>query len=261
MALVDGRPIRAADVARQAAAAQVSPREALDQLVEAELLWGEARRRGLERSAEVRDVVAAALARRFLALTFEREVTPETAVTDDDLRKAYQRNAGELDRPEMRQVVHVLVPFDNAAEPEPARKQVLRARAEEVARRAATVRSGAEMMALAPALSDGDITLKAEQIATGPVGYTVAQFARPVFELPHEGAVSGVVETRFGFHVIYLERIVPPRHIPLEQVAPELRAGLWPELRKREFARFIDGLAAGHRIELSPEALDEGSAP
>ena len=110
-------------------------------------------------------------------------------------------------------------------------------------------------------LSDGDIQLRAEEISTGPVGFTVPQFAGPVFRLAGEGAVSGVVETRFGFHVIFLEKIMPARHVPLEQVASELRAGLWPEVRKREFARFIDGLAASHKVQLHPELLDEGAAP
>ncbi len=90
------------------------------------------------------------------------------------------------------------------------------------------------------------------------VGRLVRSVLPPVLG---EGSLSGVVETRFGFHVIYLEKILPARHVPLEQVAAELRAGLWPEVRKREFARFIDGLAAAHKVELHPDALDESGAP
>jgi hypothetical protein len=258
VAVVNGRSITAAQVARQAAAAGVPVRTALDELVETELLVAEAERRGLAASPEVREAAATELVRRWLATSFERELTP-AAIPDEELHRAYARNAAELDRPEMRVVAHVLVPF-GASEPDPARKQVLRRRAEEVARRARTVHSAEEMMALAPALSDADIPLRAEELSTGPVGFTVKPFADAVFALPREGAVSDVVETRFGFHVIYLKQIAPARTVPFEQVAAVLRTGVWPEFRRREFARFVDGVVERHQVEVHPDRLEgEGS--
>ena len=259
VASVNGHPITASQVASQAAAAGVSLRMALDQLVDAELLVSEAERRGLAMRPEVREVVATELVRRWLATSFERDLTA-ASVPDEDLRRAYARNAGELDRPEMRLVAHVLVPF-GASEPDPARKQVLRRRADEVARRARAVHSAEAMVALGPALSDADIALKAEELGTGAVGFTVQPFADAVFALQREGDVSSVVETRFGFHVIFLKQILPARKVPFEQVAAELRAGVWPEFRRREFARFVDGLVEQHKIELHADRLgSEGSS-
>ena len=105
-----------------------------------------------------------------------------------------------------------------------------------------------------PRPSHADVTLKGEQLGTGAVGFTVQPFADAVFALQHEGEVSGVVETRFGFHVIFLKQILPARKVPFEQVAAELRAGVWPDFRRREFARFVDALIEKHKVELRPDA-------
>ena len=76
VATVDGRPIRAGDVARQARAKGCSPKEALEDLVTAEALVSEAARRGLQENREVADAARGEAVRRLLAVTFEKDVTP-----------------------------------------------------------------------------------------------------------------------------------------------------------------------------------------
>jgi peptidyl-prolyl cis-trans isomerase C len=263
IAVVEGVAISGEQVRLQAQASGQGVREALGSLVEAELLFAEARRRGIDADPEVRAALAAELVRTLLARTFEREVTP-AQVSEAEIRAAYARNADTFDPPEIRQVTHILVPFGKPP-PDAARRQLLRARAEAVAGRARAARSLAEFKAIGPALSDGSLTLLVEQLATGPSGFTVPPFADAAFALPRPGAVSGVVETRFGFHVIYLERIQPPHHVPIDEVRDQLRAGLWPEVRRREFARRVDRLLEEgkeqRRVEVHPERLPDSDTP
>src|SRR5207237_748916 len=74
VATVDGRPIRASQVAEQARAAGQSAREALQALVDAEVLAGEAARRGLDGDPDVQEAAEAAAVRRLLHTGFESEV-------------------------------------------------------------------------------------------------------------------------------------------------------------------------------------------
>ena len=258
VATVDGRAITADQVRRQAVAAAVPPRAALADLIDAELLFAEARRRGLEADPEVHAVLAAALARRELAETFEKEVTREV-VTEAEIRASYARHADELDRPELRVVAHVLVPFGKPP-PDAARQAQLRARAEQVLARARAARSLDDFKAIGPALSDATATLLVEELATGPSGYTVKPFADAAFALTRPGQTSGIVESSFGYHVIWLKQVQPPFQVPLDQVRERLRDGIWPDIRRREFARYLDPLVEKHRIEVHPERLEDGEA-
>jgi parvulin-like peptidyl-prolyl isomerase len=252
VAFVDGRAITAGDVRAQALAAGTDARTALSALVDAELLAAEAVRRGFDREPAVTAVEARELVRRYLQGTFEKEVTRE-GISDTELRKAYLRVRARLDHPELRVVRQVLAPL--AKGDDDARKAELRRRATEVAARARGVRDPEAFSALAKELSDGRVTLRAEQFAAGREWNLARPFLDATFALPSVGASTDVVETQFGFHVIFLEHIVPEERITYEQAREKLRESLWPDLQRREFARFVDRLVGRHRVDSHPERL------
>src|SRR5581483_825342 len=146
VATVDGRPIRAGDVATQARAAGTSAQQALQDLVDAELLAGEAARRGLEKDHDVQLAVRQTAARRLLETTFEKEVTP-ASLSERDYRRAYNAQRNMFDHSEYVDTWHILSPADAKAPPE--EKQAARAVAEEIARRARGIGSAEAFKALA----------------------------------------------------------------------------------------------------------------
>jgi peptidyl-prolyl cis-trans isomerase C len=123
---------------------------------------------------------------------------------------------------------------------------------EKLAERARATRTPDEFTALAAELSDGDLKLKPESIYTDRTTMTVPAFAEAAFALA-PGATSGVVETRFGYHVIYLVRRIPEEHRTLDDARADLTDEIWPAVRRREFARFVDGLVDRHQVALHPE--------
>lgn len=256
-ARVGDRPIRLAEVALQAQAARVDVRRALAALVDSELLAGEAMARGLDRHPEVREAAKQAMVRRFLALTFERELAP-ASIPPIDLQRVYERNRRRLDHPDLVEVRHLFA--RTAKSDDPARRAALRERVERVAAAARQIRTPDEFSALAPRFSDDKIKLRGEEIVTAREGWTVPSFATAAFALAREGDVSPVVETEFGYHVVYLVRRIPAEHISFDEALPKLREGMWPEFRRREFLRFVDRLADRHRIEVFAQRLG-GEAP
>ena len=254
VALVEGTPIRIADVTTQARAAGTDAHTALTALIDAELLARAAERRGLLDDPAVLEAKRAALARRWLATTFERDVTPAD-IPLADLRAAFERERPRFDHPELVEVVHILAESSPAAGA--ARRDALHARAIEVAARATLVKSLDDFRALAVTLSDEAIHLRAEPVTTALRGWTEPAFADAAFALATDGATSPPVETLHGWSVICRVRRAPAEHRSFADAEPELRRALWPEFRARELLRRSDALAAHHAIALHPERLSQ----
>jgi parvulin-like peptidyl-prolyl isomerase len=250
VATVDGRPINAADVARQARARGVDAPKALSDLVDAEVLAGEAARRGLEDDLEVRDETKGALVRRYLELGFEREVTPND-VPELAVRREYQRNLAYLNHNVYTDVWHILVPVAKDATPE--QKEAARQRAAALARRARGM-TVAEFKQLGH-----DEGLRTEEIVTARDGWVERPFSEAAFtQLKNPGDVSTRdVETTYGFHVLYLVRWIPAEHVTLSEAAPKLRESLFGAFEKRAFAKLVDEAMARYKIELHPEHLPQ----
>ncbi len=246
VATVDGRPIFAGDVARQARAEGVDRKTALDALVDAEALAGEAARRGFDRDLEVRDEAKGAMVRRYLKAGFEPTVSPDD-VPEAVVRREYQRNLAYLNHGVYADVWHMLVPVAGNATAET--KAAARARTEAIAHRA-------HGMSLAAFKQLGaDEGLKVEEVVSARDGWVEPPFSEAAFALATAGATSGVVQTSYGFHVLYFVRFIPAEHVTLAEAAPKLRSDLFPELQKRSFAKLVDEAMGRHKVELHPEHL------
>jgi len=248
VATVDGRPIYAFQVAAQARARGVGRRAALDDLIAAEALAGEAARRKLDRDLAVRLETRGALARRYLQETFEREVTPAD-VPEQALRREYQRKLPYLDHSTYADVWHFFVPLPR--HPTPEDKVAARARVEALARRARGL-SLEEFKQLAR--DDG---LQNEEIVTARDGWVQKPFSYATFDqLKKPGdTTTGIIETTFGYHVLHLIRWVPPVHIPFDEAVPKLRAGMFADYQKFAFKKLVDDAIARHQVEVHPERL------
>jgi hypothetical protein len=252
IATVDGRAIYAGDVARQARARNVDRQAALEDLIAAEALAGEAARRGLDRDLDVRLETRGAMVRRFLQTTFEEEVTVAD-VPAELVRKAYLRNQPYLNHDTYVDLWHILVPVGK--NPTPELRQQARALAEELVQRARKLHSLDEFKQLAATQWQGG-PLPNEQILTERDGWTEKSFSHAAFDqLKKPGDVSGVVETHYGYHVEYLIGFKPAEHVPLETAAPKLRQGLFPSVQKKKFDELVAEAMAQHHIEQHPERL------
>jgi peptidyl-prolyl cis-trans isomerase C len=253
IATVDGRAIRASDVAVQARARGVTAKVALDELITAEVLAGEAQRRGLDRDRDAREAARAEAVRRYLQTRFEREVTP-SAIPDRMLNRAYNANRSMFDHSEYVDVWHILTPVKKGASA--ADKAAARAVAEELAQRARGVASVEAFKALKDTVQPPGEPLKIEQVVTARDGWVLTTFSFPAFDqLKKPGDTSSVIETDYGYHVLYLVRRIPPVHESLADVTPRLRGLVFPEFQKVEFKRFLEEEVRKHAIVKHEERI------
>lgn len=246
-------------------------RDALDELIDRELLWQEAQRRGLQVPAErlqqalaqaeaivrtpeafrrrleaagfdeagYRDYLAQSLAGAAALDALIDEALQRDPPQEAELQAIYQQNKERFVRPEEVRARHIL--FKVAPGALASEREAIRLRAAEVLGR---LRAGGDFAALARAHSQDASAAAGGDLGYFPRGRMVPRFEEAVFAL-HPGEVAGPVATEFGWHLIRLDERRPAA--PLSeaeamallrvQVAERRRGALAKQAREQLRAR------------------------
>ena len=138
---------------------------------------------------------------------------------EDEINALYEETKGRYTSPENRQASHILVSVDESSTTE--EKQEKLARAIEILEQA---RLGVDFAELASEHSDD--TGSAQNgggLGTIARGQMVKPFEDAVFGMV-VGEIAGPIETRFGYHIIRLDRLQESAQKPLADVRDEVEA-------------------------------------
>lgn len=144
-------------------------------------------------------------------------------VTDEKISTFYKENPTFFEAPEEVSARHILFKAEAGADDET--KAVARAKADAALKR---VRAGEDFATLATELSEGPSGPGGGDLGFFPKDRMVPAFSDAAFALK-PGESSGVVETRFGYHIIQVEERHDARTIPLDEVRDRIRQGLVQE--------------------------------
>jgi len=221
-------------------------REVLDILIGQELLWQEAKRKGVIVSEEqvqkaleqIRDSLPSEqayeqrisesgftregfsedLKHRMSAREFIRkEITPRVEVKDEEISQFYEANRDRMVSPAQVRARHILVKVDMGAD-----EETRAAARERISKLLAQARGDEDFAALATQHSDGPSAAKGGDLGFFSREQMVKPFADAAFAM-QPGEISGVVQTRFGYHIIKLEERREPRQLALAEVRERLR--------------------------------------
>jgi peptidyl-prolyl cis-trans isomerase C len=258
-ATVDGVPIYASEVTEliRDADAGLTQNAALEVLVRETLLSNEAERRGFSDAPEVKATREAALASLALKTEVEEGVTPKT-IEEKTLRNYYDAERGRFVHDEKRRVVH-FVALTGAGK---LADDAARALAESVYDAVKGVASAAVFEERAKAVMDAQKENgKVESLP--PFEKTSRQFVAPfvdaVFDISREKGISRPIRTTFGWHVIFLAEIIPPKNQPFEAVREELIDALLPKLRRERAADLMARLLEEGKPFIYEDALAQGN--
>lgn len=200
----------------------------------------------------------------YLVLEFDA-VLEDVEVSEQQVRQFYEQNPASFRTPERRDIAHILVEGNDAE---------ARARIEELLAR---LEAGEDFAELAATESD-DTFSGADGGALGRLerGMIDPDVEDAGFALEREGAISGVVESEFGFHIIQLTRFDESRVDDFDDVRETIAENLRRERaeqiyfeRQQELSRLSfeipDSLEpAAQELELSLQTSDwvgrQGSA-
>ncbi len=155
-------------------------------------------------------------------------------VNDAEVKAYYDDNAKQFEKAEVFQASHILVKFDESdpnADPN-AVKATAKAEAEEILKK---VKAGGDFAALAKENSDCPSSQKGGDLGEFSKGQMVPAFEKAASALK-DGEVSGVVETRFGYHIIKKTGHTEASVTKFEDAKAEINETL-KQKKQSEFAR------------------------
>ena len=251
-AMVNGQIITVKDVDDRLGHLNPSTRAALggdrarvlDQMVLEELLTQEARRRGLENDAEVRQLLKEAkrqvlFGRLLEVMRQERTVS----ISDEAVSKYYGENKERFVQPETFRASHILV-----ADETTAKKALER------------IKGGEAFAQVAQELSTDPSRARGGDIGYFAKGQVIPEFEEACRKLsPNE--MSGVVKSPLGYHVILLAEKRPSRQKPFEEVKAQIQQALESQDRQRQIESFIQGLRSKAQVRIVDKTLSPASPP
>jgi peptidyl-prolyl cis-trans isomerase C len=267
VARVQGELVSGPTVARIAESQGLALQEALSRAVTDALFAASGRERlapGVASSLE-RAAAARALLERFGA-----DAVAAGPAKDAEIAALTKERWAELDRPDGARTTHVVVINRDSAR-DAAAKSV----AEALRAALAAASSSEEFVRLAKTVPSQGFDVKAEPLpaitADGraferqdqaflevPMTFDL-DFARAALQLQQAGELSGVVKTRFGFHVLRLEE----RIAASAQPKAELRLMLGPEVQTRRASQarlaLLEKLRGANAVQIE-RAVDELTA-
>lgn len=223
-------------------------------LVIRELLLQEARRIGLEpapRSDDEgrRETDEEALVRQLVAA----EVSVPKA-GEAECRRYFEQNRKKFVSPALFEVAHILLP---AGPEDTVARAEARMQAELLILQLREAPSTFPMIAAAASsCPSGKNGGSLGQI--GP-GQTVPEFEAALAVLPVGQVAPEPVESRFGLHVVKVERCIPARELPFDLVRARIAAWLEEGVRRKAIRQYISILAG--RADITGIELEASASP
>jgi peptidyl-prolyl cis-trans isomerase C len=90
-------------------------------------------------------------------------------------------------------------------------------------------------------------------------GQMVPEFDRAVFGTTATGVLPELVHSRYGFHIVAIDRRIPGRALPFEAVRDRIAASLTARVQERALRQYVQVLAG--RAELAGVDLDAAATP
>lgn len=188
----------------------------------------------------------ASIYRELLAKKVQDVVVNEPAtakVTDQVVRSFYDQHVAIFKRPKQFKASHILVKVDPASSSEERAK--LETKAKDLAAKA---KQGEDFYNLAYYNSDDRSKFVGGSLGTFHEGQTVKEFEQALLTMK-VGEVSEPVKTLYGYHIIHLEEVDPPRQLTFDEVKEKIRVEQIEKEREALSADWLKRLKGLYTVE------------
>jgi parvulin-like peptidyl-prolyl isomerase len=174
----------------------------------------------------------------------EQVILPQIKITDEALRKFYDQNLERMRQPERVKVRHILIEVPRDATEE--QRSLAHRRAEDVLEKA---RAGGDFAALAREYSDDERSKQTGELPwLSREEIRLVAFQQAAFGL-EKGAVSDIVESQAGFHIIQSVDRQASRIAEFDEVKDRILTLLQSQEAQERLRHTVDGLMAKASIE------------
>lgn len=178
-------------------------------------------------------------------------------ITDKEIETYYQKNTAQFTTQEQRGASHILLSItdkNDAKAKETIKQQALKVLAELKALPAAQLKTGFTKLAQQYS-SDPGSKDKGGSLGAFAKGAMVKAFDDAVFGASAIGLVPNLIETEFGFHIIYVEQILPKAQKSLVDASEEIKQTLMQEKQSVLFNQKLDELNTANLDNLAMDKI------
>jgi peptidyl-prolyl cis-trans isomerase SurA len=218
---------------------------AIERVKEARLLTDENLREELEKQGNTYEAYRNHVREQILrARLVNLEVKSKIIVTKTDIRSYYNRNRHKYAGEKKYHLQHVFVKMERyAAESEKARILAKMQKVREKLLAGSTIESVREEHAGSPqALAGGDLGLFGLEELSPLIKAAVTGL--------HAGEYTPVLETEFGYQIVFVRDIIESPGISLQKASPEIEQILFKEDVDKKFKSWLEKLRKGSHIKI-----------
>jgi peptidyl-prolyl cis-trans isomerase C len=175
----------------------------------------------------------------------EQNFVEKTVIPDSEVKAFYDNNQSQFAKPESVKASHILILLEPTSDE--TQKKAAREKIEKIQAR---IKAGEDFATLAKENSqDPGTSVKGGELGSFTRGQMVKPFEDAAFALA-PGAVSDIVETQFGFHIIKVTDKQPAGKYNFDEVKENLTKYLKDTKVKKDLSDFIKGLRDKAKVEI-----------
>jgi peptidyl-prolyl cis-trans isomerase C len=222
-------------------ATQMGKRNYLERLIMKRLLIKEAKKENIEKEKEFQERLSEIKDQLLIEMLLKKKLVQDVKIDEGEIKKYYEAHKEEFKKPEEINTRHILLKTEEEA------KQVQE-----------RLTKGEDFIELAKRYSiDPSAKTTGGEIGFHPRGSLVPEYEEEAFKLKRVGQVSGIVKTRFGYHIIRLEGVKPPSYATYEEVKELIRQKLIQEKQGQLLENYINELKKNAKIKVNEEIFKE----
>ena len=216
----------------------------LNELIKKELLYGKAKKQGLEKDKEYMAALEEFKKMQLISLLLKKEIEGKVKVSDEEIKNFYDKRSSEFKAGEEVKVSHILTATEAEA----------RAAYEKI-------KKGESFAAIAKQVSrDNASAQRGGDLGTIKRGQMVPEFEQYAFRLK-AGEMSEPFKTRFGYHIIKVTGKKEGAQLSFEEVKESLHRRLMAEKQKDIFDTMIEDLKKEAKLNIDKKALEAVEIP
>ena len=225
------------DSAVEAAVADIEKKNGLQEGQLSEMLKSEGRSVESYKN-HIRDQILLSKVVRF-------ELGSRVSISERKIAKYYHNNQKDFWYPGKARVRHILILTEKELSADKKKEKYLQAK--EIL---GEVKRGKDFADAAKEYSEDISASEGGDVGFVEKGKMVPEFEKAVYSLK-EGAISDIVETEYGYHIIKVEEVLDGRTLPLKDVKNKIEFILSNKKRKKAYDEWMSELRKSAFIEIS----------
>lgn len=214
-------------------------KEFIESLVKRELLYQEAKAKGIENTEKVKKELEKVKKRLLVDVFLRDAIKTDLNVDDKTLKEYYKKNEKRFTEPEKTHTKHILVKDKKLADEIWGKLQKSPESFEKLAAEYSIDSSGKQ---------GGDIGAHEK-------GTLVPEYEAAVEKLSKPGDISPVVKSQFGYHIIKLVKKEKPTVAKFEDIKDEVKEEYIKENQRKLFEQVVADLKKKYSVKINEEGL------